>query len=274
MTISRFNAIAFVMLLTMLAPWGGKWGGEWGGVFAEAPAPEADPQVVDWLDQLEERGQAIRTLTGSVSYARVDELLGEEQVRIGKLWYVAADDEDDQPARFAVHFNQLVIDDALRQQDRHFIFDGEWLVEKQPDRKLFQKRQVVPPGESFDPLQVDGPFPMPIGQRRDDVLARFNVELIEPEPDHEHLVHLKLTPRDDVPRGDGEADFDRVDMWFHRETLLPERVETRQGHHRTTVALYDKEVDEMSKQQIAERFDVTAPDSGSGWRVEITPYEG
>lgn len=274
MTIARISL--FVAAFSLIA---------WPAVSAAEDAAEAnvDDRVIEWLDRLEERGEQIETLTGSVSYTREDELLGERQIRLGKLAYAAADAEEDEPARFAVHFDQLVIDDALREQDRAYIFDGEWLVEKQADRRLFHKRQVVPPGQRYDPLRVDGPFPLPIGQERDDVLARFDVTLLEsPDPDDypgsealdtEQYVHLRLTPREDAPRGGHEAEFDRVDMAFDRETLLPHRVHTREGRNSTTVLLYDHEVDALDPQQLAERFDTTAPDSGEGWRVEITPYD-
>lgn len=239
-----------------------------------ASATDHDDQVHQWLDRLEQRGQQIETFTAAISYLREDELTGDRQTRTGRVWYAAAEPDDDEPARFAVHFDQLVVDGALRRQDRHFIFDGEWLVEKEADRRIFQKRQVVRPGQTFDPLRVDGPFPLPIGQKREEVLARFNVALVEPEEaDEENLVHLRLTPRDDVPRRRGEAEFDVIEIWFDRERLLPERVETREGHNRTVVALHGLAVDEADRQELAERFDVEPPPPGSGWRVEVTTFD-
>lgn len=237
---------------------------------AEDQADSPDEAVVEWLDKLEQRGREIETFAANVTHERESVLHGETQIRLGKLWYVAAD--DDGPARFAVQFDQLVIDDALRERDHAYIFDGEWLVERNGDRKLFQKRQVVPPGERFDPLQVDGPFPLPIGQKRDEVLERFDVEFVEDEQGDDDLVHLRLEPREDVAREQGEAEFDVVEMWFNRETLLPERVETRERQNRTTVTLTEQRVNELSEQELADRFDTEPPPDGSGWRVEITPF--
>lgn len=265
MKFSRLNVGAAIGVLGLAISFG--WG--------EPTAAEdsADEQAVQWLDRLEQRGEEIETLTGKVDYEREDELLGGTDVRLGKVWYAAGNGEDG--ARFAIHFDQIVTDDgAVRPYDVAYIFDGEWLAERQGDRKLFQKRQVVPPGEQFDPLQIDGPFPLPIGQKRDEVLERFDVELIEPEPDseREHLVHLRLTPREDVPAAYGEAEFDVVDMWFDRETLLPARVETRERHNRTAVILEDQTVNELDEEDLAERFDTDPPPEGSGWRVEVSPY--
>ena len=57
------------------------------------------------------------------------------------------------------------------------MFDGQWLIEKRPDKKQFVAREIAAPGEDFDPLSIkEGIMPIPIGQRAADVLERFDVE--------------------------------------------------------------------------------------------------
>jgi hypothetical protein len=157
-----------------------------------------------------------------------------------------------------------------------YIFDGSWLVEKNFDRQMFQKRQVVAPGQSFDPLSLDGPFPLPLGQKRDHVLARFNVSVVEDEPE-EPRVHLLLTPREDVAPAEGQKEFDQIDLWFSREPgadqYLPTKIVARQAPEKTTVELREIVTDKMSDAEMNQRFDTTPPGPGSGWNVDIKPFK-
>jgi len=68
---------------------------------------------------------------------------------------------------------------------------------------MFQKRQVVAPGESFDPLSIDGPFPLPLGQKRETVLARFDVKLIEDDGEgmEEQFIQQRLFKPFDSTKG-------------------------------------------------------------------------
>lgn len=227
--------------------------------------PDATPQVVQWLDKLEARGREIRNLQANLVYRKVNTLLLDEQIRTGALLYVAATPEE--PARFAIDFTSLIVNDTVKPDQTTWIFDGQWLVEKQPAQKLFIKRQVVAPGKRLDPLAVDGPFPLPLGQKRDDVLRRFHVELAP--TDKAGLVHLKLTPRNQ-----NESQFRGVDMWIDRESLLPVEVTTLdESENQTRVQISKPRVNELAPEDVGKRFDTTSPAPGSGWRVETTTFE-
>ena len=260
-----------------------------------ADSTEPASEAKRWLEKLETRGKQIDSLQARVIYEKLNQLLSDRQTRIGEIAYRAADPQQDRPARFAVHFNQLIVNDALRQRNLTWIFDGSWLVEKQVNdngRKLFIKRQVVPPGERMNPLSLDGPFPVPIGQSSEQVLARFNVQLIEPNADENTLpheldappLHLRLTPREHAPNRNADAadqppetatqeQFDRVDLWFNRETLLPLRARTEDGEQRTTITLTNTRVNQLDRERANDLFDTTPPPRGSGWEVEIKPWQ-
>ncbi|MDH3582846.1 MAG: outer membrane lipoprotein carrier protein LolA [Phycisphaerae bacterium] len=236
---------------------------------------QADPQVIDWLDRLEARGKHIRSFEANITYKKENTLLASREIRMGDVAYLAAGPEAQPPARFAIRFRQLVVDDALRQDVRDFIFDGRWLVEKDHAKRLFLKREVVGPGQKFNPLQVDGPFPLPLGQKRRDVLARFQVKLVEGETDQDPPpLHLRLTPRPNVPRVEGHKRFKQIDLWFDRETLLPVRVVAQESANvQTTVKLAGARTNHLSKTETADRFTTRAPAEGQNWRVEVTPWK-
>lgn len=244
------------------------------------PAACTDAAALHWLDQLEARGQSLKSFTANVVFDKENTLLGDRQVRMGVVAYAAADPHANRPARFVIDFNQMVVNGALRARRTMYIFDGSWLVEKNFDNHMFQKRQVVAPGQSFDPLSLDGPFPLPLGQKRDNVLARFTVHVIEDEPE-EKRIHLRLTPREDVAPAEGQKEFDQIDLWFNpndgaahgNDQYLPTRIVARQAPEKTSVELRDIVTDKMNDAEMDQRFDTTPPGPGSGWNVDIKPFK-
>ncbi|MBI1372751.1 MAG: hypothetical protein GC159_08325 [Phycisphaera sp.] len=230
-------------------------------------AADEPKSVTEWLDALEHRGNEIRSLESDVTYNKLNDLTGERQIRGGRVEYAAADSEKKTPARFAIRFDWVVVDTRKDDDKVEYIFDGRWLAEKQHKRKVFIKRQVVKPGESLDPLNLDGPFPLPIGQKRKEVLARFNVQIMtdKPEDNAGDTVHLRFKQKPDAPKIESQKEFERIDLWFDRESLLPTKVVTIDDQGMTTVTLRNSKVNAMSDADMAREFDTSAP---AGWRQE------
>lgn len=245
---------------------------------ADTPDSPLSP-VEQLLDRLEKRGKELKSLQADFIYRRTQGLLGDVQVRLGALAHAR------QPkSRFAVRFTRRVVNQALRDDKQHFIFDGSWLVEKTFANKMFIKRQVVAPGQTFDPLAIgQGPFPMPLGQKRKQVLKLFNVEKIDPAKDLEEsdaaklpekCIRLKLIPKVDPKTGKPAVEFERVDLWYDAQTLLPVMVRTAdESENQTDVILRNIVVDKLDKKAAAEWFDTATPKPGSGWRVQIKPWD-
>jgi hypothetical protein len=208
-----------------------------------APAPAAGPELTPEADAvltaLERAGDQIQALAAEVRYDRYSPLMDDRQVRIGRLYFenpgAGVKGEGGKGKRFAILFEQLFLGDQKREDRKSYVFDGEWLVEKLPSEKLVIRRQIVAPGEQFDPLRIgQGPLPIPIGQPKSEILARFTVELRPPTDglnasadagaDEKALLadmrsaagaspstyQLRLAPKGD-PR---EADFKEVRLWY------------------------------------------------------------
>ena len=215
---------------------------------AEAPAFESAEQV---LAALETAGEALRTFTSGIRYTTIQELGGALTQRVGEIAF-ASDTAADGSAkrRFAVHFTSLRRGERLLNDQsawQTIAFDGRWLWEKLYGDRQINKREIVRQGETIDPFELgDGPFPpLPIGQQKDDILARYRVELVpwaqsltpDPELDprfaDEKLeidmanalmalargsVQLRLVPRD----RDGR--FSEIRLWYKPDAggrLLP-----------------------------------------------------
>ncbi len=199
------------------------------------------------LTALEESDRELHTLTAAVIYDQSDVEAGDHQVRTGKLFF-RSDPQAGRPPlrRFAAEFDKLFLGNRLEEEVRQYIFDGTWMAEKIPAEKICNRQQVVPPGEQFDPLRLgEGPLPIPIGQKKEDILARFEVELVPPESglrpanfdelsdsersDVEKLItfatvpgtyQLKLTPREGQ---EDRTDVEEVRLWYRAKDgrLLP-----------------------------------------------------
>ncbi|MGI9014054.1 MAG: hypothetical protein ACR2GY_07380, partial [Phycisphaerales bacterium] len=175
----------------------------------EAPHDDVNPAATvvnpaeELLDRLEADAVDLRDFQARVHYRKLEAILEETEIYVGSMIY-HIDPERPQPKRFAILFEKKGNLKRLYDRNQHYIFDGVWLVERNPDEKQFIKRQIVAPGETFDPLRLgEGPFPLPLGQKKDDVLRIFEAEMLERPRDGELLdtmlpadvLGLALTPK-------------------------------------------------------------------------------
>ncbi len=232
---------------------------------------EASADAVALLDQLEARGRAINAYEARVVYNREQGLLADTQTRLGGVIYQAADPNADRPARFAIRFQTLLVDGALRERPRAYVFDGTWLAEIHADAKQFIRRQITAPGKRYEPWKIgEGPFPLPLGQKRREVLELYHAKLIPPTDDDANGTrHLQLEPRHPER---ATNDLTRIDLWYDQASLLPVKIVTQDdAQNTTTVRLTDAKVNELSDKQLDGAFDTTPP-SAPGWQIEVVPH--
>lgn len=237
----------------------------------EPPAAPTDPKVIEWLDKLEAAGQKIKSFQAAVHFRTFNFLTQDDQIRIGTLKYMSG-----KSARFMIDFDKRVVNSALRPAGMQWIFDGSWLVEKNVDKKVFIKRQIVEPGGSYDPIKLgSGPFPLPLGNKRAEVLSLFHVTLIAPDKnDPPGTFHLKLIGRKDQPAKRNVQKFESLEIWYDSTSLMPVRVFGKDDSaNEKTVNLTKIEVDKLPAADAEKIFDTTPPKADSGWHVEIKPWK-
>lgn len=197
---------------------------------AAAPAPAAiDPALEmarrsaeNFLGVLERADERIATIQGQLVWDKQFAIAGDSQTRIGKLYFSSPRAETPggpRSRKFGVEIETLILGGRVEKKPESYIFDGEWLIEKKPLDKQAIKRRIVPPGEKFDPLKIgEGPFPVPIGQKKADILARYDARLAEVAEgldSDEHKVfaegctQIVLTPK---PGADDK--FEEVRLWY------------------------------------------------------------
>lgn len=267
------------------------------------PPAGAAPAITDadsLLAALENADKDLRSFESQIQYTKVaTDLQGNDlHVRRGRLWFQsecppappapATGPKADPPAqpsalvrpirRFEVIFDQLIFDGRKRDDVEQWIFDGAWLVEKHPTDKQFIKRRILKPGEDKDPLRIgEGPFPIPIGQKKADVLRRFMPSLVDPLDGVTASESLKALLRDTwqlrlVPRdGTREArDFREVRMWYRTSDLIPVfAVATNTDGSRGEVFL----INQVRNGPIGpERFRTDEPRVEDGWTVQVEDF--
>ena len=270
---------------------------EMGGVVTPEDV-EAEPQVVqgaietpkDLLGALAEKDAQTTTLMGTIRYTTIDTLANDRQVRIGKVSIKNSDNEDSSASRkYAVRFSNLTFDDRQEEIDEHYIFDGRWFIERLPEEKQFNKRELVPEGRTLDPMELmrDAPFWVSLGRDQDRLLKSYDAELLAttdglvdnpnfPElrflaemPHVADTTQLKLVPKE----GSGfEDDWEWVRIWVNTETDLPVMyIKSDWTGDLQVVELFGTKTNTDIPDSV---FDTTAPDETSGWRVQISHWRG
>ena len=239
---------------------------------ATPPAPRRFDSADTYLDALERATTGLRDFQARVTLDRVDAVTEESERRQGRLLFV---DDGEGNRRFAVVFD-LYMDPSGRADTslRHYVYRDGWLVEFDHSRKQMVSRQLVPPGKAFDPLRLgEGPLPLPVGQRKAEVLARFEVSLVGP-PTTPLLKGvgdaqgLRLLPRP------GVLDDDTVDatIWYDPVTLLPRAVSQRKRSGERVEVLVSQPAMNAGLDETQRSFlEVTEP--GPEWSRDIRPWK-
>ena len=225
------------------------------------------------LDAVERAAATLRDFRAAVTLETADDVTGDVERRLGSLVLVQ---EEGKPAtrRFAVVFEKF-IDGAGRMDERpvRYLYADGWLTEADFTQRTLIRRQLARAGEGYDPLRPgEGPVPLPIGQRRADVQARFHAALAADAPPPSlaklgrPLVGVALRPKD----GTSERDLRAATVWYDAETLVPAGVEATRANGRTVVTLrgaaFNAGLDDVQRALLTLAAGATA-----GWRIDERP---
>jgi hypothetical protein len=238
---------------------------------SESP-PAAQPATVeDLLRRLERGDDDLRSLSAEVTYRTWDAVLEKQELRVGTVVLETTGDA----RRLGIAFDELIVDRRKRKQRKQYVFDEGWLVEIDHERKMFIKQQIVRPGERFDPLALgEGPFPLPIGQAREQVLARFEASLLDRTQDPwlapllagRQTEGLLLIPKPGAPEA---RDIARVELFYDLQSLVPVGVHVVEpGGDTKTAYLRNQRRNEPID---PEMLRVQEPDPRL-WQIDIRPW--
>lgn len=182
------------------------------GVLLSVPtARAASQEVVDVLERMEAR--KINSLQAELRWEHwyTIDLPEEREIKEGVIWYGQL--PGDELPKFKVQLKKRIVAGRANKLDEEHLFDGYWYVEKTPVSKMVTRREVRRKGDRGNPFRLgEGPFPVPFGQKKDDVLRQFEVTLAQPtKDDPPNTDHLICKPRDGSDLG---RTYAQVDFWI------------------------------------------------------------
>lgn len=251
---------------------------------AEATEPAAEFKTAEeLLDALETADKKIKTISAELNFTTVAGEIegGDRQIRSGRVWFRNRTDEKPAPgqpdlshAAASVFFEWLTLPGAAFKrvaENKTYVVDGPVMIEKIASEKLVN-RFTLNSGAPQDPLKLgEGPFPLPFGQKKDEVLARFGARLAaasegmeeEPKSLQQRLAatyQLVLTPKKEAGVS---SNVKEIRVWYQKKDLLPTlaRIIRPDGGFDEFFLI----AMQVNKPLPANVFDTSVP---KGWRVQ------
>jgi len=232
-----------------------------------------DASIDTVLDALDQRGKSMKEFTADVQLTTEDTAIGDPNTRTGKVLFQKRGDQGD--ARLNVQLDFQIkksggqfIKVASKQQ---YLLEKGWLYDLDFAKRLRNERQVSKPGDKVNLLKLgEGPFPLPIGQSKEDVHKNFDVKM-KPlaKGDPSDTIHLELTPREGTSLA---KRFSRIDAWVDRSSNMPTRIDTLDaaGSEQRSTQLTNIVVNPSDK---LKDDDFKLPPT-TGWDVHVDKFQG
>ncbi|NOX59677.1 MAG: hypothetical protein GXP29_12595 [Planctomycetes bacterium] len=186
----------------------------------EKTPPESNSAEVDnILSRLEQAGKDINSIQCRVTFKTEDRLNITETTRYGVIKFKRSKPHP----MFFVSFDKTIADDIVLRDKVWYLFRDRWLIEANSKSENRIDREILKPGETADFFDMDkAPFPMPFGQKKEQILKNFHVKLMPPQVgDPEGVDHLLCRPR---PESILSRDYGRLDYYVSRTLNLPLRI--------------------------------------------------
>lgn len=181
------------------------------------------PSVETVLDRIERADSDLKDLQAKIKYSVVQLLKAspsdpdEVENYFGTIKYL----KRTETTQFYIHFEKWN-DGTLWMTDpqQWYIFDGEWLTTAKENGRTIEREQIVRPGEKTDLFKLGrGPFPLPFGQSKADMLEQFDVRLVPPSGDDPQTTdHLICNAKPDSKVAER---FERIELFVSNDAGSP-----------------------------------------------------
>jgi hypothetical protein len=195
-----------------------------------------EEEIAAILERLEARGQGIRDLACDVELTTVDELAADEFTKFGEIRY-----QQGQPnPKFMVHFTKKHQNGRVDRGQEWYVFDGSvfWEVKERTKNRI--RHEVIAQGQKVDFFDIEeSPFPMPFGQKKDQILANFDVTLVTGnDGESSDVDHLLCVPK---PQSRLAREHSKLEFFISRKLNLPVKIISvdPRGNQTTTVKFTD-----------------------------------
>jgi len=180
--------------------------------------PSADPRVEAILTALQNRGDGLKDIRCNVRFVEEDQVNYTKRTKEGRIQFQIAEPN----SRFLIHFAKTDSDGVLGKQE-WYLFDGQWLLQVLERLEQITMQELVRAGDKIDLFDLEtAPFPLPFGQKKDKMLANFDIQLTPPTADDpaetDHLVC--------IPKAGSRLHrrYERLELFVDRKVHLPRRI--------------------------------------------------
>lgn len=195
----------------------------------ETLAPAAAPQAASTaqervdalLDEIERTGAQFESLAGDIAVETVDTFADSQEFRSGRVVV----EGKGSARRIALVVDRITIDGRTTKAIDHYLFAEGWYSRLDHRNRSFTRRRLAAEGAEPDALEsVGDQFPLPIGVRKKDILARFDVSEAEIPADIPLLATLpnasglRLVPKAETAMADKTA---AIEVFYDRATIVP-----------------------------------------------------
>ena len=227
-----------------------------------------DPEVERILDLVDKQSLRLENYRGRISMETYDDLADETERRFGRVWLVAPVRGNPATRQAAVVFDRLVESSGrIREKTEHWVYRDGILSDYDHEAKRLVRRRIVEAGDRRDPLRLgEGPIPIPIGQRKSDIMAAFEVSLAGPVPERlarkpEGVVGLRLVPKPGT-KMEKDGDMTMIDYWIRSTDGEPVAIE-----------VLEKDRDRVAIRFLESAFNADLDDDAQRWLIapEVDP---
>lgn len=241
-------------------------GASWAQTSAPSTRPSTRPgkeEVLAILDRQEKKGAEVRDIKATVRHEMNEIVVGNRDQKFGTLELVRMGKGD---LRFRVEFDRRKLGRITRKIWHLYIYDGEYFIQAKESERTVIKRQIRRKGEPpNDLLGIDGPFPVPFGQKTGEILKVYSVTKISPKKKDPRDV-LELVPR----KGTKQArDCDKVLLYIDKKLGLPTRIVIYEKDSET-ILTYDFDDIRINKGVDKSRFQYKPPGT---WEIQVQPLD-
>jgi outer membrane lipoprotein-sorting protein len=191
---------------------------------AAAPKADALSDIDEVLEKFAAAGKDIRRVSSDLTETFVDDLVGATRSRQGRIFLV----KDGDVGRIRID----LFGGRAKKTEETYVFDGNtfWKVNHK-SKQILGFRQA--PGQAKDVFKIGrGPFPLPIGQPREDIQKMFETALLSRKG--VDPVVVKLVPKPSTPFA---RDFKEFEFSARLAEGIPFKVVSRKGGQDKTIEL-------------------------------------
>lgn len=231
-----------------------------------AAALDARSSVDQILDALDQRGQNLREFVADVRLTEGDDTTQLFSTRVGKVWYQARKDDP----RLRITFNAKETDNRRYDEKIEYTLDGGWLLDRDYQKKIEVRRQVAKPGQKINLLKLgEGPFPLPIGQKKEEVYKQFDVKKMPvAKDDPAGTAHVQLKPKEGTSFAQRML---QMDVWVNAATHFPDKIEVVDANGTNVRTTHLTNVTVNPQPALADR-DFALPQIVGGWSQHDEPF--